>query len=132
MANMLNLKPTQPTLSPARPLLHDFGRHLVLVTVFNAGCALAITYLFHLGGNFLVNLVFSLCIGTLALTLIDGSRLLLWGRNEPPKQLFLPLILAAAPLAYVLGSLLAAGVTRGGGGTRKGQNPGDAGARARL
>lgn len=102
------MKPAPSGHLPARALLREFGRHLALVTVFNVGCAAILTYLLRLGGDFLVNLVFSLCIGTLALTLIDAPRLLLWGRDEPPKRWFLPLILAAAPLAYGAGSLLAA------------------------
>lgn len=108
MSTPPRMKSAPPGHVPARPLLREFGWHLVLVTVFNAGCAALITYPLRLGASFVVNLVFSLCIGTLALVLIDGTRLWLWGRDEPPKRFFLPLVLAAAPIAYGIGSLLAA------------------------
>lgn len=82
--------------------------HLLIVTVFNLLCAVVITHVLHRGGSFLENLVFSLCIGTLAWLLIDGGRLLLWGDDKPPGLPFFVLALLALPAAQMGGSLLAA------------------------
>jgi signal transduction histidine kinase len=81
---------------------------LAIATGFNLVCALALTYLVRMGGSFIENLVFSLCIGTLAWLLIDGGRILLWGEDKPPGLPFLLLTLLALPLAQMGGSALAA------------------------
>jgi signal transduction histidine kinase len=82
--------------------------HLLIVMAFNLLCAIVITHVLHRGGSFLENLVFSLCIGTLAWLLIDGGRLLFWGDNKPPGLPFLVLALLSLPAAQMGGSLLAA------------------------
>jgi hypothetical protein len=81
---------------------------LLIVTAFNLLCALVITYLLHRGGSLFENLVFSLCIGTLAWLFIDGGRLLLWGDGKPPGLPFAALTLVSLPAAQMGGSLLAA------------------------
>lgn len=81
---------------------------LAIATGFDVVCALAITYLIHMGGSFTVNLVFSLCIGTLAWLFIDGGRMLIWGEDKPPGLPFLAMTLVALPLAQVGGSAMAA------------------------
>ena len=82
--------------------------HLLIVIGFNLLCAVVITHVLHRGGSFLENLVFSLCIGTLAWLFIDGGRLLLWGDGKPPGLPFAALTLISLPVAQMGGSLLAA------------------------
>jgi signal transduction histidine kinase len=81
---------------------------LAIVIGFNLACALTVTYLIHMGGSFVENLVFSFCIGTLAWLLIDGGRMLIWGENKPAGLPFLLMTLLALPLAQMGGSALAA------------------------
>ena len=81
---------------------------LVIVTGFNVVCALTITYLIRMGGSFSANLVFSLCIGTLAWLFIDGGRMLIWGEDKPAGLPFLAMTMLALPLAQIGGSALAA------------------------
>jgi len=81
---------------------------LAIATGFNVLCALALTYLTRMGGSFTENLVFSLCIGTLAWLLIDGGRTLFWGEDKPAGLPFLLLVVLALPLAQMGGSALAA------------------------
>src|SRR4051794_14181688 len=85
-----------------------FSAHLLIVTAFNLLCAIVITHLLHRGSSFLENLVFSLCIGTLAWLFIDGGRVLLWGEGKPPGLPFSVLTLLSLPAAQMGGSLLAA------------------------
>ena len=104
---MTDAQPTAPASAwPGR------GRrllvHLAFVTGFNIACALALTYLIRMGGSFTDNLLFSLCIGTLAWLLIDGGRTLLWGEGKAPGLPFLALTLLSLPLAQMGGSALAA------------------------
>ena len=91
----------QPGL-PRRLLLR-----LVFVTLFNIGCALTITNLLHFGGTFAENLVFSLCIGTLAWLLINGGYLLFWGETRPPVVPFVLMAMVSLPVAQITGSMLA-------------------------
>ena len=72
---------------------------LAIATGFNVACALAITYLVRIGGSFTENLVFSLCIGTLAWLFIDGGRMLVWGEDKPAGLPFLAMTVLALLLA---------------------------------
>ncbi len=85
-----------------------FPVDLVAASIFNVFCAVLVTYLMRIGTGFWTNLVFSMCIGLLAQTFIDGGRLLLWGDGPPPKIPFFALLAVSAPAAYFLGSSLAA------------------------
>jgi sensor histidine kinase YesM len=96
-----------PDAAEARALGRRFAVHLGIVTLIDIACAAVVTYLMRIGSDFTVNLVFSLCIGTTALILIDVPRMLLWGDSAPPKPLFFPLLVVAAALAYVIGTALA-------------------------
>ena len=82
--------------------------HLLIVTGFNLLCAIVITHVLQRGGGFMENLVFSLCIGTLAWLLIDGGRQLFWGDGKPPGLPFMALTLLSLPAAQVAGTWLAA------------------------
>ena len=81
---------------------------LAIVTGFNVVCALTITYLIHMGGSFTENLVFSLCIGTLAWLFIDGGRMLVWGEDKPVGLPYLAIIVLGLLLAQMGGTALAA------------------------
>ena len=95
--------------APAWPVRRRrLAGRLAFVTGFNVACALTVTYLVHIGGTFGENLVFSLCIGTLAWLLIDGMRMLLWDEGKLPAMPFLVLVLLSLLLAQMGGSLLAA------------------------
>ena len=93
-------------LASRHPRLRRLAIDVALTCVFNGLIALAITYLTPLGTSFPTNLVFSMCIGTLAVLLIDGGRLFLWGEEKPRWSLFL-LVAAAIPLAWFGGHALA-------------------------
>ncbi|SRR5450830_118383 len=82
-------------------------RNLLPTAVICLLCALAATYLMRIGVSFTENLVFSLCIGVVATLFIDGSRLLLWGKEKPHRGGFLLMLALAAPLSVMLGNLLA-------------------------
>jgi len=81
---------------------------LAIATGFNVVCALTITYLVRMGGSLTENMVFSMCIGTLAWLLIDGGRMLIWGEGKPSGLPFLLMTLPALLLAQMGGSALAA------------------------
>jgi len=87
----------------ARKLPADFA----ITVVINLLCALAITYLLRNGQPFAVNLVFAMCIGTLALLFIDGGRLLIWKTGKPARLPFLLLVLASIFAAQQFGNLAA-------------------------
>lgn len=90
-----------------RPLGVVLATHLAIVAVFNVVCAVVTTYVMYWGDGFRENLVFSMCIGTLAWLFIDGGRRLIWGRGMPPRLPFIGLVFAAMPVAKHLGNALA-------------------------
>jgi len=98
----------------ALPYVHGYSRlrrfaiDIAITQVFNLIIAVLITYVVRGHGGFFVNLVFSMCIGTLATTFIDGGRLILWGEQKPPKLKFIVLIIFSLPAAQFIGKLLAA------------------------
>ncbi|MFJ9452500.1 MULTISPECIES: sensor histidine kinase [unclassified Herbaspirillum] len=82
-------------------------RGLLPTMIINLLCALVVTYLMRIGAGFVENLVFSICIGTTAMVLIDCGRLLLWGEDEPNKPGFLLMLVIFAPLSFVIGNMIA-------------------------
>ena len=96
-----------PNFSRAKPALREFLVHFALITVLNVIIAVVVTYLMNVGRSFLENLVISMCIGWLAQTFIDGSRLLLWGVKQPPKLPYFCIWLIAIPCAQRLGNAIA-------------------------
>jgi signal transduction histidine kinase len=80
---------------------------LAVVTTFNLVCAIVVTWVIRFGGTFVENLVFSLCIGTLAWLLIDGTRQLFWGENKPNGIGLTVIVVVALPVAQFLGHRLA-------------------------
>ncbi|HZW23183.1 sensor histidine kinase [Noviherbaspirillum sp.] len=97
--------------TPAGPRysrLRRFALDIAITQVFNLIIAILITYVVRRHGGFFVNLVFSMCIGTLATAFIDGGRLIMWGEQKPPKWKFVLLIIVSLPAAQFLGKALAA------------------------
>ncbi|MBO9537955.1 histidine kinase [Herbaspirillum sp.] len=99
----------QDTSVPPRLLLllRELAKSLVPTLVINLLCALAVTYLMRVGGSFYENLQIAMCIGILAMLLINGTRLAIWGDGEPNKPGFALLLVVLAPLSVLLGRLLA-------------------------
>lgn len=92
-----------------RPYLHRLARDGVFVLAFNVLCAVVVTWLLGIGHSFAENLLFSMCIGTIAFLLIDGARLLLWGPDGKPNwPVFSAIIVAAVFAANWLGTALGA------------------------
>ena len=88
------------------PRLRRLCLDYALGMIINVVCALVVTFVMRIGSGFIENLVLSICIGSLALLIIDGGRLWLWG-EEKPQMLWLGLlILITVPLAHTLGQIL--------------------------
>ncbi len=105
-------EPSAPTARASRRLGARFLWGLLAVQLINLVCALLITGLALTHGSFLVNLVYSVCIGSLAYSLINGGRILIWGREvKPPVAAFITLMLGALFVAQWLGILLGAWLT---------------------
>lgn len=105
--SVLQTKADLPSVQDTRPLAMILALHLAITSVFNFVAAIVGTYAMHMGGSFYENLVFSMCIGTLAFVLIDGGRLMLWGRGMPPRLPFIALVFAAMPIAKFAGHRIA-------------------------
>lgn len=89
------------------PRLRRFSIDVAITAIFNVIIALIVTYVMRIHASFFDNLVISMCIGTLMVTFIDGGRLLLWGRDKPPKIPLLILFVASLPTAQFLGNIIA-------------------------
>ena len=88
---------------PYRRLLGD-ARYALLLNVL---CALFITFVLSGGQSFWLNLLASMCIGSIAFLLIDGIRLAWWGEGRRPQKLpFIVLIIVSAAVAQVGGTML--------------------------
>jgi len=96
-----------PSLSRVKCLMRHLPVDFAIGMAFNVGVAMILTYLMHMGGGFWENLVFSMCVGSLALLFIDGGRLILWKLNFPPRLPFLALVMISIPTAKVLGNMIA-------------------------
>jgi signal transduction histidine kinase len=109
------------------PRLRRFAVDFVITIFFSIAIALVVTYVMRIHESFFDNLVISLCIGSLAVTFIDGGRLLLWGRNKPPMKPFLILFFVSMPAAQFLGNVIAGlllGIPSGSiGATVRATNP---------
>ncbi|SFB09627.1 Histidine kinase [Collimonas sp. OK607] len=103
------MKPTPETELPqtTEPLSRRLLRSLYINLGIDIICAVIVTYVMKIGDQFLPNLVFSLCIGTIAMVLIECGRSLFWRNATPRRMHFLAFILAAAGIAQFLGARLA-------------------------
>lgn len=85
-----------------------FAKDGAYVMAFNVVSALVVTYVIGVGDHFAENLLISMCIGTIAFMLIDGTRLALWGADGTPNWLvFAAIVAVAVPIAQFGGSHLA-------------------------
>lgn len=89
--------------SLVRRLLIDCAFGVIINTV----CAVVVTYVMRLGHGFWQSWVFSMCIGTVVVLLIDGGRLVVWGEGKPSKAPFFSILAFSVPVAYFFGSLIA-------------------------
>jgi sensor histidine kinase YesM len=96
--------------SRARLLARRLPIDLAIGTVFNVIIALCLTYVMHISDSLWQNLVFAMCIGTLALLFIDGGRMIMWGAGLPPKLPFFALVVVSVPVAKYLGNELSAAI----------------------
>jgi len=105
--SVIEVKTDLPPAQVPRPTPIVLALHLAMASVFNFVGAIVGTYAMNMGGSFYENLVFTMCIGTLAWLFIDGGRLLLWGRGMPPRLPFIALVFAAMPVAKFAGNSIA-------------------------
>lgn len=96
-----------PNISRLRCLTSQLPFDFAIGTLFNVAVAVVVTYVMHLGGGFWENLVFSMCVGSLALVFIDSGRLILWRLNFPPVLPFLALVMVSIPVAKYFGNTMA-------------------------
>lgn len=96
-----------PAAMTTTPRLRRFAIDVAITQVFNLLIALLITYVVRIGSPLYINLVISVCVGTLAVTFIDGGRLLLWAERKPPVLPFILLLAVSAPVAHYLGYAIA-------------------------
>jgi hypothetical protein len=100
-----------PTTAPDTPLSHPFpwkrfGSDFLYASLFNIGVALAIKILLPFA-HFWATLVTSMCVGTVAFLIIDGSRLFLARGEEKHNWPRMILIIAVAvPTARIVGGML--------------------------
>ncbi len=102
------MMPITETAVPSRPSFpwKRFGADLIYATIFNIGVAVAITFLLS-GGNFVGNMVASMCIGTTAFLFIDGMRLWLRrGSDQHSWPRLIIIIAVAVPLAQIVGGAM--------------------------
>jgi sensor histidine kinase YesM len=93
--------------SHTHPRLRRFTIDLGITAIFNVAIAAMVTYVLRIHDVFSVNLVISMCIGTLMVSIIDGGRLLLWGTGKPPVLPFTLLFVIALPVSLYLGNEIA-------------------------
>ncbi len=88
-------------------LLRRFLIDTAIGTVINTLCAIMVYTLILPGESFFHCWVFSMCIGSLVMWLVDGVRLLIWGGSRPNLGGLIAMILFAVPVAYFGGSYAA-------------------------
>ncbi len=75
-----------------------------------AACAVIVTYVIRLQSTLWQSMVFSLSVGGATMLLIRVGYWLIWSNGKPSKFGFAALIAVATPLAFMLGSSIAAGL----------------------
>ncbi|RZI40643.1 sensor histidine kinase [Herbaspirillum sp. HC18] len=102
---MSTVLPASPVAS--YPRLRRFAIDFAITQVFNVLIAVLVTYVVRAHGTYFTNLIVSICIGSFAVTFIDGGRLLLWDQNKPPRAAFFALLLVGFSAAQYLGKHVA-------------------------
>ncbi|MBI3372540.1 MAG: histidine kinase [Betaproteobacteria bacterium] len=82
-------------------------RNGLYALIFNTAIA-ALLAAIGFGGDFLVNLVYSQCIGLPAWFLIEAARNLLWPNQRPQPLTFIPLVIASLAIATYGGTWIGA------------------------
>ncbi len=94
---------------PARPFpFRRLGRDALFTVLFCVGCAVLICLVVGSFKQWYPNLVLSLCIGIIALMIIDTVRLFFWGEDAGmPRLALLLLVVVTVPIAHYAGNRLA-------------------------
>jgi len=88
-------------------LLRRFVIDCAIGSVINTLCAIMVYTLILPGESFFHCWVFSMCIGSMVMWLVDGMRLMIWGVSRPNPAILIAMILFAVPVAYFAGSYVA-------------------------
>ena len=88
-------------------LLGRFVLDYLVGIVINTLCAVVVSNVILPNETFADCWVFSMCIGSLIMWMVDGSRLLIWGNSRPSKPGMLGIILISIPIGYFGGSFIA-------------------------
>src|SRR3954465_11179763 len=84
-------------------LLRELLFALLPTVVVTLLCALAVTHLMRFGAGFYENLILAMCVGLLAMILINGFRVAIWGDDKPGAIGFLAMLAVLAPSSLLLG-----------------------------
>jgi signal transduction histidine kinase len=111
MATLTDSFPAHRADPVKAPKLRRFLRDLGLAAVYSALTGVLITLVEGKPQILYSQLVYSLCIGIIALVIVDGARLVFW--DDPAKRRhmwppFIVLIAATAPVAHYCGIVLGA------------------------
>jgi signal transduction histidine kinase len=108
---MMSLTCSLPDAVPARPRLRRLADDAGMTVVVCAWAAVVITLVNGAPQDLYPQMVFAICIGMVALAVIDGARLLVWTTPHWSRGrvlAFLALVLVTAPMAHYAGCVLGA------------------------
>jgi hypothetical protein len=111
MLGMTTLADSLVLRAPAPQRLRRFARDLGLAAVYSALTGVLITLVEGKPQILYSQLVYSLCIGLVALVIVDGARLAFWDDPVQRRHTWLPflgLIAVTAPVAHYSGIVLGA------------------------
>jgi sensor histidine kinase YesM len=103
---MTTLTDTLPARAAAPDKLRRFLRDLRLAAFYSALAGVLITLVEGKPHILLSQIVYSICIGTVALAIIDGARLLFWddpARRQRMWPFLIALVVVSAPVAHYSG-----------------------------
>ncbi len=88
-------------------LLGRFVFDYLVGIIINTLCAVVVSTVILPNETFADCWVFSMCIGSLIMWMVDGSRLLIWGTGRPSMPGLFGVILISIPIGYFGGSYIA-------------------------
>ena len=106
---MVSFTQSLPVYLPARPRLKRLADDLGISVVLSAWAAVLITLIDGRPGELYHQMVYSMCIGLIAVLIIDGVRLQFWDDPVRRRRLmppFLALVVLSAPFAHYSGCVL--------------------------
>jgi hypothetical protein len=106
---MASLTQSLPLCAPARPRLKRLADDLGISIVLSAWAAVLITLIDGRPGELYRQMVYSMCIGLIAVLLIDAVRLQFWDDPVRRRRFMLPflaLVVLSAPFAHYSGCVL--------------------------